>query len=457
MCASHALRPGAPGATHDLIGRPYDPSLVTVEPMPPSAPSSLAWAGAGRSLLRDPTGYLQELRARLGDTFVLDAFGYRLLFVFSPAGVHALYGFDERDASFMLATFSLLRLKLPDRLFLERRSSPHALFGSQDAERYLDNLRAALELELDELGSGGTFEVFTEAKRIAHRLGFASWVCQEATEAERLERLLGPFEELDAAESFVRPAVAFRTLRTGHRREWQALATIEEVIAEIWAERRRHGVRRDDMLERAVAAFAADHDPDDAVRQAARDLVVIHLGSQSNLYAGLAWTIVDVLRHPEILAAVRAGDDRLLERCASESIRMAQRSLTLRYVTRPVDLPLEDQTYRVGRGAFLATMLSVTNATADPALSRYDPAHFEGRRLTVPLPAKELVSTFGHGPHTCPAARFSILAIRLTVRRLLARYELTPLYDEAEPKRRQLGGVARSERPCVLRYAARPH
>src|SRR5206468_697212 len=139
----------------------------------PSAPRTHPWAGSGRALLRDPTGFLVETRSRLGDTFVVDAFGYRLLFLFSPAGVRSLYAFDERDASFSLATFSLLRLKLPDDLFLERRSSPHTLFGSQDADRYLANLRLAIDAELDELGNDGTFEVFTEAKRVAHRLGFA--------------------------------------------------------------------------------------------------------------------------------------------------------------------------------------------------------------------------------------------------------------------------------------------
>ena len=101
-------------------------------------------------------------------------------------------------------------------------------------------------------------------------------------------------------------------------------------------------------------------------------------------------------------------------------------------------------------------MLSVTNATADPALHTLRPRPL--RRSPPqrrPLPAKELVSTFGHGPHTCPGRhRFSILVIRLTVRSLFDRYE-RPLYpDAAEPKRRQLGGVARSERPCALRYTA---
>ena len=53
-------------------------------------------------MLRDPTAHLTKLRARLGDTFVLDGLGYRLFFVFSAAGVRALYAAPEHEASFGL-------------------------------------------------------------------------------------------------------------------------------------------------------------------------------------------------------------------------------------------------------------------------------------------------------------------------------------------------------------------
>jgi cytochrome P450 len=98
----------------------------------------------------------------------------------------------------------------------------------------------------------------------------------------------------------------------------------------------------------------------------------------------------------------------------------------------------------------------VTNATAAPGLDRFDPARWEGRRLAkvVDLPARELVSTFGHGRHACPAQRFAISAIRISVRRLLERYELEPRFRTAAPRARQLGAVARAERPCPVAYRA---
>jgi cytochrome P450 len=424
--------------------------------MPPRVGGPLPWARAGLGLLRDPTAFFTARRRELGDTFVVDAFGYRLFCVFSAAGVRALYGLPEDRASFGLATYTLIRHKVPPELLAGIRNTPHRLFGSQEVERYLGTLEDAVRLEIDALGARGEFEVFAEMRRLGHRLGWASWAGSEAASPRHLERLIRLFDRLDSAESFVRPARAFVTFASRQSRERRAMRGIESVIAEIWAERQRAGDRREDFLEQIHASFADVPAPERDAR-VARDIIVLHMGSQSNLYAALAWTFINVLRNPEHLTEILAGDDVLLERCANESIRLAQRSITLRQVIAPVDIDDGRRTYRVGPDVMVTTMLSVNNTTAAPGLGTYDPAHYEGRRLapSVALPAKELVSTFGHGSHSCPAQRFAISAIRVSIRRLLEHYDFTPSFERAEPRPRQLGGVARAAAPCMVTYRAR--
>ena len=103
-------------------------------------------------------------------------------------------------------------------------------------------------------------------------------------------------------------------------------------------------------------------------------------------------------------------------------------------------------------------MLSVNNCSAAPGLEQFDPAHYDERRRLapdVPVATKELVSTFGHGPHSCPAARFSISAIRVAVRALVDTYDLT-VDDTARPRRRQIGGISRAERPVTVHYRRKP-
>jgi cytochrome P450 len=429
----------------------------TVAPMPPRLGSIVPWLGAGASLLRNPTAFFQTARARHGDSFVVDAFGFRLFCVFSPEGVRALYALPENQASFGLATFNLVfKHKAPIELVVGRRHRPHDLFGSQEVEGYLGTLERAVALQLDELGDAGRFESFAFARRLGHRLGLGCWAGEEAASAAYLDRLIPLLDRLDTAESFVNPALLFVARATGKRRERAALSALDALLGEIIRTRDSSGIEHGDFLDQIRAAWG---NTDGIAREQgiARDVVLIHLGAQSNLYAALAWTLVNLLLHPDVLARVVAGDDALLERAASESIRLAQRSLTLRQVLRPFDFDDGTRSYHLEPGVMIATMLSVTNASAAPDLERFDPDHYEGRRLAkhIAVPARELVSTFGHGRHACPAQRFSITAIRVSLRRLFERFEVTPRFAVALPRARQLGAVARAARPCVVAYRAR--
>ena len=431
------------------------PDLPAVSPLPPRR-GGLPWIGAGIGLLRNPTEFFRRARAELGDTFVVDAFGYRLFCVFSPAGVRRLYALPEHEASFGLATFELvMKHKVPIELLAGRRNFPHHLFGKQDVEDYLDQLEDAVRLQLDELGERGTFEVFAAMRRLGHRLGLGAWAGREAASAAHLDRLVPLFDRLDSGSAFVQPAQAFVTWATGKRREQRAMAGIEAIVAEILRARAARGAPPDDYLQRIYDSFA-DLPADQRAVQTARDVIVIHMGAQSNLYAALAWTLINVLQHPALGQRIADGDDALLEQCANESIRLAQRSITLRLVMSPLALELESGTYQLAPGVMLTTMLSVTNPAAAPGLERFDPDHYDGRKLaaTVALPARELVSTFGHGRHSCPAQRFSISAIRIAVRRLIDEFDLERA-DTPRPRRRQIGGVARAAAPCVVAYRRR--
>ncbi len=434
------------------------PELPDIAPMPPRVSGPIPRVGAGRRLLVDPTRFLAETRRTHGDTFVVDAFGYRLCFVFSPDGVRSLYRYPEREASFGIATYRLISHKAPAELFDGRRVMPHDLFDRPSVEEYLDTLEDAVAAEMDELGDSGRMDVFDTMRRLAHRLSLASWAGPESAEPERLARLIPLLDRLDTSESFVHPTQGVLTWATGKRRERAALEGIEQIMAEVLEGRcaaERSGAERPgDYLDQIWDAHD-DRPHAERLVHVARDVVMIHLGSLSNLYAALAWTFVDVLKRPDLVATIEAGDDALLERCANESIRMAQRSLTLREVMQPVTLDDGDRSYELGVGTMVATMLSVTNTSAGPGLETYDPDHYDGRTLTVDLPAKELVSTFGHGKHSCPAARFSLSAIRISIRRLLERYEWTAVEVDAGPLRGQIGAIARADRPITFDYRRR--
>ena len=177
----------------------------------------------------------------------------------------------------------------------------------------------------------------------------------------------------------------------------------------------------------------------------------------SNHFAAMGWALVHLLQYPQALARVVEGDDAFLHRCAQESIRLAQRSIMMRAALTTLEVDDGVCRYRVDPDVVLATMLPLTNTSAGPGLDRYDPDRWSGRRLRdeTALPTKELVTTFGHGRHTCPAQRFSLSAITRAVRRLVDAYELEPQFTTVGPYPDQIGGVARAAAACPVTYRRR--
>jgi cytochrome P450 len=436
-------------AVSTLFGPP-----PSVDPMPPRARGALPWVGAGRALTRDPTAFFTRCRERFGDTFVVDAFGYRLFCVFSPLGVHNLWRLPEEQASKALADLTLLSHKVPIELFEGRRTLPHDLFGRDDVETYLENLRNAVAFELDDLGQAGSIELFTFTKRLAHRMGLASWGGLSALSTEELDTLITHFEQLDASESFVHPHKAMLATATRKRRERRAMRAIEEIFIEALTNGPQLGTS--DLFSRICASWEGVPSPDREIG-IARDVIVVHMGSQSNLFAAMAWTLVYALRDPSLVEQIRQGNDSGLDSFSHEAIRMSQRSIVLRRVVSPIELSDERHTYRLAPGTLVATMLSVTNRSAAPGLDHFDSHNYRGATFlrAGDLPARELVTTYGHAKHTCPAHRFSTSAIRHATRELFERFELTPLFNDPRSLRRQIGGVARADRPCEVAYEAR--
>jgi len=437
-----------------------DPAPPDRSPLPwtaaPRVPGRLPWVGPGLSLLNDPTAWFQRQRERVGDTYVFETFGYRVFNVFSPEGVRNLWALPEASASKGVGDFALLSHKVPAELFDGRRTFPHGLFARENVETYLENLRESVDVELAGLGRTGEIEAFAFTRRLAHRMGLASWGSPLATRPGRLEKLIPAFDALDSSESFVHPSKGFLTWASGKRRERAALAEIEAAYREILGE--RDATPEAERQEGFFAELCAnwEGEPEDVrATGIARDVMLVHMGSQSNLFAAMAWTLVHLLERPALLERVRAGDERLLEQCAHESIRLRQRSIVLRQILKPCVIEDEHAAYALEPGLFLATMMSVTNVRGAPGLDRFDPDHYANGPMfarSAELPARELVTTFGHGAHYCPAARFSIRAICLATQSLLDRFELEPRFRDPQPRRRQIGGVARADRACRIGY-----
>ena len=401
----------------------------------------------------DAVAAIAAARARHGDTFAVRSGDDNYLFTFSPAGVESFYGLPERDASKGVADYLMLRRKLPDEIFDGRRILPTSLFRRDNVASYLANLDRALDQTVAELGSEGVVDLFALTRRLGHRMGLASWAGPGSAEGNPFERLVLAFETLDGSDAFVHPDAMAAVEATGKRAERAALEDIVTIV-ETAVRATASDIDEGDLFGRIVQAWSTE--PDDVrLRGIAFDVALIHIASMSNLMAALGWALVDLLEHPAQRERVAAGDTEFAQRCALESTRLAQRSIMSRTVLAPVDLDTGDVTYRVPTGWTIATLLPLLNTSAAPGLQTWDPDRWQRHRLadTASLPSPMLVTSFGHGKHSCPAQPFSLAAMSTAMTRLLNTYEVAPGWTTyPRPVPAQIGGVARSDDPCPVEY-----
>jgi cytochrome P450 len=376
------------------------------------------------------------------------------LFTFSRIGVESFYALTEEKASKAVADYLMLRRKLPDDIFAGRRILPSTLFRRDDVAIYLANLDRALEHTTAELGPAGSADVFDLMRRLGHRMGLASWAGPGSADGEAFQRLVRAFDILDGSDAFVHPDRMAAVAATDKRAERAALDEVADVIA---AAVRRFDAAEDDqdLFGRIADAWAAE-ESSVRLRGIALDVALIHIASMSNLAAALGWALVDLLEHPTQLARVRLGDNDFAQRCALESTRLAQRSIMTRAVLSPVEFDTGEVTYQVPPGWTIATLLPLLNTSVAPGLKEWDPDRWNRHRLIEQnaLPSPILVTTFGHGRHSCPAQPFSLAAMTAATAHLLREYDITPRWtSHPQPVPAQIGGVARADGPCPVDYA----
>ena len=342
-----------------------------IDPMPPVADAALPWDRE----LEDPVATLADARASCGDTFVVEGPERRTLFLFSPAGVRSFYALTEADASKGVADWMMLRRKLPDELFDGRRTMPHELFGRDDVRNYLTDLDAAIDVAFDELGERG------HGRRVRlhppARTPHGPRVVGRRTaiaRPERFDELVGALDELDGSAAFVHPEAMAAVAASGKRAELAAMARIEALVHDTIRGRDALATdaRPDDLFTRVMEQWD-DVDEPERSTGIARDVILVHLASMSNLFAAAGWMLGQLALHPSVLARLRTGEPGLAERCALESTRLGQRSVMLRAVLRPTTVADEQHTYRVEPGTQIATLAAAHQLVGDAGAGELRP------------------------------------------------------------------------------------
>jgi len=445
-----------------------------VSPKPAIVRDELAHIGAGLRFSQSPTNFLTELRKEYGDTFLVDVFGYKLFCVFSPQGLKSLYAAPEDEASFGMATFDMLGFKTPLDIFLDADIDLfYDLLLPDKVTAYVKDFSNVITRVISSWDDVGQINVFDAIRTLEQRVGFKIWIGEEATQDGVWQQFKRHFDVLSQENAFVSPQQTLETLTSGKAREKQAVAEIMALLGNIMAQREASQSWPDDNFTFLYQRFKSD-DPQVTLRKLTHNIINANQGFLSNLYAALCWSLINLKQHPatqqrleaEISVAKETFGNkfhesqdaldsmRFCEQLLMESVRLAQRSITLRKVMKEIQFDCGDAVYTVRPGVYITTMLSVIN-TQTPELARFDPDHYQGRRIDPALIAqgKETISTFGHGLHACPAQKFSHNMCKVMMSLLLENFEFGKLDAPIAASSSQMGGVARAASDVILHYS----
>jgi sterol 14-demethylase len=183
-----------------------------------------------------------------------------------------------------------------------------------------------------------------------------------------------------------------------------------------------------------------------------------------------AWTLIELLRHPDVMAAVVAELDGLyadgstvsfqalreiplLESAVKEALRLHPPLVLLLRVAKSRQEVLG---HRIEEGTLVGCTLAISNRIAEDFP---EPDAFRPERYAEPR-QEDLVNRwtwvpFGAGRHRCVGANFAMIQLKAIFSVLLRDWEFEPAQPPESYRNDHSKMVVQLARPCVVRYRRR--
>jgi len=385
---------------------------------------------------RDPLGFLVELQRRYGDVFTV-RFPYfgQIVYVAEPELVKAVFTGSPEQFHAGEANATVLEPALGPNSVLTLDEGPHMRqrrlllppFHGERIHRYGELIREVTLREMESWPVGEPFSLRPHTQRIT--LAVIMRAVFGVDDEERLERFRGLIETFSGR---VNAVTAFPVLRRdlGGWSPWarflRARQALDEFIYQEIAMRRGEAGSGDDERDDVLSLLLAARDDDGSPMsdEELRDELITVLGAGHETTAtALAWTMERLLRNPPVLARLRdsiaAGEDDYLDATIRETLRTRP---VIVDVARKLTAPARIGGYELPAGAFVLPAIAALHYREDlfPQPDEFRPERFlnGGADTYAWIP-------FGGGVRRCIGAAFAEYEMRVVLRAVLERAELS--------------------------------
>lgn len=408
-------------------------------------PPGTRWPALAQLLgyLKDPIDFPIRCQRRFGDVFTVSfPFFKRLVYVTDPALVKELFTASpetlragEARALLLepaLGAYSLFTLDGPPHMRQRRLLLPP--FHGEQIQRYGELMRDVTLKEMESWPVGEPFALLPHFQKIT--LAVIMRAVFGIHDEERLDR----FGRL--VETFIKRLALVTALpplrrNLGHWSPWgRFIAARDALDAFIYEEielRRTEQAggngQADDVLSLLLSARHEDGSPmsDTELRD---ELATILGAGHETTATGLAWTVERLLRNPEVLARLQeslaAGEVDYLDAAIKEALRVRP---VIGEVGRKLAEPMNIGGYDLPAGTFVLAPVSALHYREDlfPDAQEFRPERFiESKANTYTwIP-------FGGGIRRCIGAAFAEYEMRVALRTILERAELSAPDPEPE-------------------------
>ena len=378
--------------------------------------------------------FLRDMTARYGNVFAFALPWRSYVFVNEPAPIKEILVTQQHAFSKSLGT-RVLRLLLgqglltsEEPLHRQMRRVVQPAFHRERIAEYAGIMERDARDFAERLKPGETFDAHAAMTELTLRIATETLFGSDESDSARvvgdaMRLMMGEFPWLLTPIGSLRARLPFRNTR----RFWKARATLDAIIFDLIARRRKDGATRTDALSLLLAARDAEteHRPSDS--QVRDEIMTLFIAGHETTANALTWALVLLAQHPEAeerAAAAGHGDRSYIDRVVKEVLRLYPPAWIIGRETLQ-DVALSGGvTIPARTTVFFAPLLLHRRVEFFAEPERFNPDRWLG---ADPPPFSYV--PFGGGARRCIGEDFAREEIAIVLRALLGRFRFALAAD----------------------------